>query len=125
VLNDEAAKKLRGVYGVWKAYELLVKEYPQATILLMDNSASFDILVIDPTTSSLVAVEVKAPQSSSKSARRLSKAQRELKGVIESRQSWRLIHKKCVLYGDPGKDAHAEFVGEGGLFSPESSNHQS
>lgn len=110
-MNDEVAKKLRGVYGLWEAHELLVKEYPKATILLMDNSAAFDILVIDPSNSSLVAVEVKAPQSSSKSARRLSKAQRELKRIIESRQSWRLIHRKCVLYGDLGKDAHAEFVG--------------
>jgi hypothetical protein len=110
VLNDEAGKKLRGVYGMWKAHELLVKEYPRATILLMDTSASFDILVIDPSKSNLVAVEVKAPRSSSRAARRLTKAQRELKRVIESRQSWTLIHKKCVLYGEPGKDAHAEFV---------------
>jgi len=110
VLNDEAGKKLRGVYGMWKAHELLVKEYPKAEILLMDSSASFDILVIDPSKGSLVAVEVKAPRSSSKSARRLSKAQRELKRVIESKQSWKLVHKRCVLYGEPGKDDHVEFV---------------
>jgi hypothetical protein len=95
---------------MWKAHELLVKEYPRATIRLMDTSASFDILVIDPTRSNLVAVEVKAPQSSSRASRRLTKAQRELKRVIESRQSWTLIHKKCILYGEPGKDDHAEFV---------------
>lgn len=86
-MNDEAGKKLRGVYGIWKAHELLVKEYPQAAILLMDTSASFDILVIDPSKSKLVVVEVKAAQSSSRAARRLTKAQRELKRVIESRQS--------------------------------------
>ena len=27
MLNEEARKKLRGVYDIWKAHELLVKEY--------------------------------------------------------------------------------------------------
>jgi hypothetical protein len=77
----------------------------------MDPSASFDILVVDPSKATLVAVEVKAPQASSPSARRLTKAQREMKHAIESNESWRLIHRRCVVYGEPGKDANAKIVG--------------
>jgi hypothetical protein len=108
--SAEAEKRLRSIYGVWNAFELLKKEYPGATILLMDPSASFDILVIDPVGDTLVAVEVKAPRASSRAARRLTKSQRQLKRVIESKGSWKLIHRKCVMYGEPGKDARTMFV---------------
>jgi hypothetical protein len=46
--------------------------------LLMDPSASFDILVVDPSNATLVAIEVKAPRASSPAARRLTKSQREM-----------------------------------------------
>ena len=105
----EAEKRLRSICGVWNAFELLKKEYPGATILLMDPSASFDILVIDPAKDTLVAVEVKAPRASSRAARRLTKSQRELKRMIESKGSWKLIHRRCVIYGEPGKDARTKF----------------
>ena len=108
--SAEAEKRLRSIYGVWNAFELLKKEYPGATIPLMDPTASFNILVIDPARDTLVAVEVKAPRASSRAARRLTKSQRELKRVIESRGSWKLIHRKCVLYVEPGKDAKTMFV---------------
>jgi hypothetical protein len=108
--SAEAEKKLRSVYGVWNAFELLKDEYPGASILLMDSSASFDILVIDPIKETLVAVEVKAPRVSSRAARRLTKSQRELKRLIESKGSWKLIHRKCVIYGEPGKNALTKFV---------------
>ena len=108
--SAEAEKRLRSIYGVWNAFELLKKEYSGATILLMDPSASFDILVIDPAKDTLVAVEVKAPRASSRAARRLTKSQRELKRMIESKGSWKLIHRRCVIYGEPGKDARTKFV---------------
>ena len=108
--SAEAEKRLRSIYGVWNAFELLKREYPGATVLLMDPSASFDILVIDPAKDTLVAVEVKAPRASSRAARRLTKSQRELKRMIEAKGSWKLIHRKCVLYGEPGKDEKAMFA---------------
>jgi hypothetical protein len=82
---------------------LLKNEYPSAAILLMDPSASFDMLVIDAIKDTLVAVAVKASRATSRAARRLTKSQRELKRVIESKESWKLIHRKCVIYGEPAK----------------------
>jgi hypothetical protein len=58
--SAEAEKTLRSICGVWNAFKLLKNEYPSAAILLMDPSASFDMLVIDPIRDTLVAVEVKS-----------------------------------------------------------------
>src|SRR2546430_17265554 len=98
IASDESEKKLRGVYGIWKALELLKEKYPKAAIMLMDPSAPFDILVLDPSEGNLVAVEVKAPRASSAAARHLTDSQEEMKRTIESRASWKFLHQRCIIY---------------------------
>jgi len=46
--TGETKKKVRSILGLWKTLEDLEKEYPDGMIMLMDGSAPFDILVIDP-----------------------------------------------------------------------------
>ena len=59
----ETKKRVRSLLALWKTLENLEKEYPDGMIMLMDGSAPFDILVIDPKSGWLRAVEVKSAPS--------------------------------------------------------------
>src|SRR2546428_12361188 len=100
-MNSEAEKRVRGVFGVWKVLQELKKEYPKGIFMLMDNSAPFDVLVIDSEGGRIVAVEVKASRSSSSANRKLSDAQRELRELLASRNGWKALLDKDVVYGEP------------------------
>jgi len=73
-------------------------------IMLMDGSAPFDILVIDPKSGSLKAVEVKSAASSSSPSRSLSPNQKKLKIILESKKEWKVALDKYVMYGQPGPE---------------------
>jgi len=102
--TSETKKRVRSVLGLWKALEALEREYPDGMIMLMDESAPFDILVIDNKAGNLVAVEVKSAASSSSASRRLSPNQKELKLILESRLEWNVTLEKYVMYGRPGTE---------------------
>jgi hypothetical protein len=108
--NIEIEKRLRGLYGTWKVLEVLQKEYPSGIMMLMDSSASFDILVIDHIRGEIIAVEVKATRPTSASSRSLSPSQKELKRLLESRDQWKVRMEKYVMYGDPGTEAAVKKV---------------
>jgi hypothetical protein len=100
----ETKKRVRSVLGVWKAVETLEKEYPEGIVMLMDGSAPFDVLVIDPNSGCLRAVEVKAAASSSSGSRSLSPSQKRLKKIFESKAEWKVDLDKYVMYGQPGAE---------------------
>ncbi len=107
--NIEVEKRLRSLFGLWKVREILQKEYPEGIILLMDSSASFDVLVIDEDKGEIVAVEVKATRPGSGS-RHLTSAQKRLKLLLNSKDAWKVKLEKYALYGEPGEKAIAKRV---------------
>jgi hypothetical protein len=98
----ETKKRVRSVLGLWKALENLEREYPKSMIMLMDGSAPFDILVIDPKSGWLRAVEVKSAAASSSGSRSLSPNQKKLKSMFASTMEWKATFDKYVMYGEPG-----------------------
>ena len=97
----ETKKRVRSVLGLWKTVENLEKEYPDGMIMVMDGSAPFDILVIDPKSGSIRAVEVKSAASSSSASRRLSPNQKVLRNILKPKLEWKVTLDKYVMYGEP------------------------
>ena len=99
----ETKKRVRSLLALWKTLENLEKEYPDGMIMLMDGSAPFDILVIDPKSGWLRAVEVKSAPSSSGS-RSLSANQKKVKSIFGSKAEWKVALDKYVMDGQPGTE---------------------
>jgi len=102
--TGETKERVRSLLGLWKTVESLEKEYPDGMVILMDGSAPFDILVIDPKSGCLKAVEVKSATSSSSASRSLSPNQKKLKIIFESKIEWKIALDKYVMYGEPGPE---------------------
>lgn len=107
---SEVKKRLRESIGLWTTYSKLEATYPQSIIMLMGPSAPCDFLVIDASGGRIIAVEVKSAASSSADARKLTRAQKQLGSLLESNKCWKAELKRYTMYGEPGKDEHAEEV---------------